>query len=85
MKKHLKYIILLIFGGLALNLSASNLDSLMTKANNAYDHQQYDAALALYNKIVQEGFVSPKLYYNLGNTYFSKKNIPEAILYYEKA
>ena len=85
MKKHLKYIILLILGGLALNLSASNLDSLMSKANNAYDHQQYDAALALYNKIIQEGFVSPKLYYNLGNSYFRKKNIPEAILYYEKA
>ncbi|MBE0650546.1 MAG: tetratricopeptide repeat protein [Bacteroidales bacterium] len=85
MKKHLKYIILLIFGSLALNLSASNLDSLMTKANNAYDHQQYDTALAIYNQIIKEGYVSPKLYYNLGDTYFRKKNIPEAILYFEKA
>lgn len=85
MSKYLKYIILVVLGGLAMNLTAANLDSLMTEANNAYNHQKYDAALVLYKKIVKEGYISPKLYYNMGDTYFRMKNIPEAILYYEKA
>lgn len=85
MKKHLKYIMLLFFGGIVLSLSAANPDSLMVKANNAYDHQQYSSAITLYNKVLKEGWVSPKLYYNLGNSFFRKKEIPYAILYYEKA
>lgn len=85
MKKYFKYGFLLIFGSLALNLQASNLDSLMAKANNAYDHQKYDSAMILYKQIIKEGYVSSKLYYNIGDTYFREKKIPEAILYFEKA
>lgn len=69
----------------ATTVWAVNPDSLMVKANQAYDQQQYDTAINRYNRIIEDGWVSSKLYYNLGNSYFRKKNLPEAILYYEKA
>jgi len=71
--------------GFSLTLSAAEPDSLMVKANTAYDHQQYDSAASLYQQVLKQGLVSPALYYNLGNTYFRSKDIPSAILYYEKA
>ncbi len=73
---------LLVF---ALTTNASTPDSLMAKANAAYDHQLYDSAVNTYQQILKMGVVSPALYYNLGNAYFRKKDVPSAILYYEKA
>ncbi|MBN2614431.1 MAG: tetratricopeptide repeat protein [Bacteroidales bacterium] len=85
MKRQLKYFFLLLVLAAGPTLRAANPDSLMTQANRAYDAQKYDTAIDLYNRVLNEGWVSPKLYYNLGDSYFRKKNLPEAILYYEKA
>lgn len=85
MKRQLKYFFLFIVIVTGPSLWAANPDSLMTLANKAYDQQKYDSAIDLYNRVLSEGWVSPKLYYNLGDAYFRKKNLPEAILYFEKA
>ncbi|MBN2637768.1 MAG: tetratricopeptide repeat protein [Bacteroidales bacterium] len=85
MKRQLKYFFLFFILISGPSLWAANPDSLMTQANSAYDQQKYDTAIDLYNRVIGEGWVSPKLYYNLGNSYFRKKNLPEAILFYEKA
>ncbi len=60
-------------------------DSLFKIANRAYDQGLYDSAVATYHRILDRGLESANLYYNLGNAYFKSKDIPSAILYYEKA
>lgn len=54
-------------------------------ANNFYNQAIYDSALMQYQSVLDAGFESANLYYNMGNTYFKLKDIPSAILYYEKA
>lgn len=53
--------------------------------NEFYQKSEYDSALYYYQQILEQGKVSPALYYNLGNTYYKKGLLGEAILYYEKA
>jgi tetratricopeptide (TPR) repeat protein len=53
--------------------------------NNYYAKGQYKEAAASYQKLVNEGYQSAEVYYNLGNAYYKLGNIASAILYYEKA
>lgn len=45
----------------------------------------YKDALQAWTDIYNTGYRSASLCYNIGNTYFKLKNIPEAILFYERA
>ncbi len=85
MKRIREHIIFLILMAVSLHASAINPDSLMVRANYAYDHQQYDSAVNMYQQVLKQGFVSPALYFNLGDAYYRQKDMPSAILYYEKA
>ena len=85
MKRIHQYIILFLLMAGSFHASAVNPDSLMMRANRAYDHQQYDTAVNLYQQVLKQGLISPKLYFNLGDAYFRLKDIPSAILYFEKA
>ncbi len=85
MRKNIFILMLVVMFGLNFTSRAAVPDSLMVKANTAYDHQLYDSAVDLYQKVLGMGVESPDLYYNLGNAYFRLKEIPSAILYYEKA
>ena len=64
---------------------ATNPDSLMEIASQAYNQGLYDSALNIYHHIMDEGVESAKMYYNTGNAYFKNNDIPSSILYYEKA
>lgn len=55
------------------------------KANQLYLNGDYAPARDEYQKIVNSGFESVELYYNLGNTFYKLGQVPSAILYYEKA
>jgi len=55
------------------------------KANKAYMAGFYENAITIYEKIINDGEVSPGLYYNLGNAYFKTSNFPSAILNFERA
>jgi tetratricopeptide (TPR) repeat protein len=66
-------------------LFAGGIDTLFYKANAAYDHAFYEEAVVSYEKIIEQGFESSQLYFNLGNSYFKLKDYPSAIYYYEKA
>ncbi|MDD4644838.1 MAG: tetratricopeptide repeat protein [Bacteroidales bacterium] len=55
------------------------------KANQLYLNGDYSSAREEYQKIINSGFESVELYYNLGNTFYKLGQIPSAILYYEKA
>jgi len=54
-------------------------------AGIAYKEGRYDVAIEKYNEILKGNRVSGPLYYNLGNSYFKKKNIGQAVLNYERA
>ncbi len=55
------------------------------QANQLYRSNKYQEAAAVYEQVLKNGYESPALYYNLGNTYFKMQNIPMAILNYERA
>lgn len=55
------------------------------QANQLYRGGEFQKAGAMYEQIVKNGYESPSLYYNLGNTYFKLRKIPAAILNYERA
>lgn len=60
-------------------------DSLWLQGNQDYQKGSYEAASGCYLSILEKGFQSPDLYYNLGNAYFKQNRVAESILYYERA
>ncbi len=67
--------------------SAQNayVDSLMKAGNAAYTAKNFEKALDNYEKILDEGYESNALYYNLGNSYYKIGALGKAILNYERA
>ena len=61
------------------------LTSIFEDANRLFLEQKYDAAAARYESIINNGYESGELYYNLGNAYFKSGKIQFAILNYERA
>jgi len=59
--------------------------AVIEKANQAYNDGAFTEAVDLYHSVIDSGYMSASLYYNLGNAYFKSKDIPSSILYYEKA
>lgn len=82
MKKIVLIISLVI---LAFNANAIDQISLLKEANTSYSKNDFDQALKQYQKILDSGYVSASLYYNMANTYYKSKNIKNAILFYERA
>jgi tetratricopeptide (TPR) repeat protein len=64
---------------------AAVTDSLLARGNEYYMQRQYDMAEKYYSRILQLGYESYDLYYNLGNTLYKQDKVAAAILYYEKA
>lgn len=54
-------------------------------ADSAYSKENYDEAIALYNSLLGERGRSAEIYYNLGNAYYRKGEIGNAVLSYERA
>ncbi|MGE5431077.1 MAG: tetratricopeptide repeat protein [Syntrophomonadaceae bacterium] len=81
--KYLPLILLVLF---SMKFTyASEEENLMQKANSFYQQGSYDKAIEVYQKIVNDGYSSKDLFYNLGNSYFKTGMIGYAILNYEKA
>jgi len=54
-------------------------------ANLLYEEGDYKQATELYNRLLDKGYISDDLHYNLANSYFKTKDIAPAILHYERA
>ncbi|MBI1184714.1 tetratricopeptide repeat protein [bacterium] len=63
---------------------AAWLDSFKT-ANEHYQNNNYQAALKGYQIILNQGYESADLYYNLGNAYYKQNEYALSIWAYEKA
>lgn len=64
---------------------SSTTDSLYIQAGNDYSEGRFEQALITYQAIVDSGYESPDLYYNMGNAAFRSNKLGFAVLYYEKA
>jgi tetratricopeptide (TPR) repeat protein len=81
-----RFVLLFIIGfSMVFELKAQKPEELLTKANSLYNESAFDSALVLYKDIVEQGYSSSTLYYNIGNTYYKLRNYPLAIYYYEKS
>ncbi|MFH1799203.1 MAG: SH3 domain-containing protein [Candidatus Omnitrophota bacterium] len=54
-------------------------------ANEYYKKAEYEKAIIEYKKVLDKGYESEPLYYNMGNTYYKIGKLGEAILNYERA
>ena len=79
-----KIIFIILFLGVVKS-QAANPDSLFLKATNLYINEQYDSTIVLLDSIITLGYESDQVYYNLGNSYYQKGNIPMSILFFEKS
>lgn len=64
---------------------AGSFDYTFEQANQLYIDGEYAAAITEYNKILQAGYHSAELYYNLGNAYFREGHLGQAIANYLRA
>lgn len=55
------------------------------KANTLYINGDYTGAAQVYESIAAQGYVSGRLFYNLGNAYFKAGKLGKSILNYNKA
>lgn len=59
-------------------------ESIIDEGNELYKSGDFEGAAQKYLQVINEGYESPVLYYNLGNAYFRLNDLGKAILYYEK-
>ncbi|MDB5115567.1 MAG: hypothetical protein JWQ79_1059 [Mucilaginibacter sp.] len=69
----------------ALSFGDINTQALFGKGNAYYAKTQYKEALATYNQILNAGYQSAAVYFNMGNASYKDGDIASALLYYEKA
>ena len=60
-------------------------EKLFAQGNSEYQKGDYESAERYYSQILNSGFDSGPLYYNLGNACFKQKRLGDAIYYWEKA
>ena len=64
---------------------ANGPDELFRQGNEAFQKNDFEKAAQLYEQVIDSGYCSAELEYNLGNAYF-RQDIPgKAILHYERA
>ncbi len=80
--KIISTISLIIFA--TFTLQAQN-DALFKQANEQYSEGKFAAAIKNYEKIIESGFESGELYYNIGNACYRSSKFTDAIYYYEKS
>jgi len=83
--------VMLLFSALFLSAwnlqAAASMDAggLFDKANSEYQAGNFASAERLYLQVLNLGYDSGTLYYNLGNACFKQKRLGDAVYYWEKA
>ncbi len=65
--------------------NARDYIEIFNKANQLYNRGDYSRAIEQYQNILNDGFESAEIYFNIANSYYKINKIPETILYYERA
>lgn len=79
--KKILIILFLCIGWISLG---QNPDSLFKEATVLYEKQEYDQAIEKWQALSEKN-PSKEVYYNLGNAYYKKRDVGNAVYYYEKA
>ncbi|WP_456408835.1 tetratricopeptide repeat protein [Caldithrix abyssi] len=77
-------ILLFVFAAAGL-AQTEDIQQLFRQGNALFSKGNYQQAIEVYQKIVDEGYESGELYYNLGNAYFKINQLGRARLFYERA
>ncbi len=81
----MKKIFFLLLCFVSLQIFASEAEEMMQKGNQLFRHKDYKKAVEIYTEIVNAGYESAALFFNLGNSYYRTGQLGYAILNYEKA
>lgn len=65
--------------------SDRSAEELWQDATEAYVEGDFAKSVSLYNSIVEQGYESADLYFNMGNGYYKQDSLAKAIVYYMKA
>jgi tetratricopeptide (TPR) repeat protein len=68
-----------------LSFGGDGTNALFSKGNALYAKGQYKEALASYQQLIDQGYQSAAVYFNMGNASYKNDDIASAVLYYEKA
>ncbi len=80
-----KYILKILYLFFPVLIFANDPENTFQEANELYLANEFSTAIEKYESILDQGFRSSELYYNLGNAYY-KVNMPgKAVLNYERA
>ena len=85
---YIKKIIVIIFfliPSIIYSTSVLDLNEYFLKGNSAYEKADFKLAIEKYNEIIDLGYESGEIYYNLGNSYYKNNDIINAIVSYERA
>jgi len=77
-------IVFVFLSGISLGF-AGDEERLFQEANTFFQSGQYSEALGTYEAIIDLGYHSGILHYNIGNCYYKLQDIGRAILHYERA
>jgi tetratricopeptide (TPR) repeat protein len=88
MEKLPLFLLFLLFLGMKCPCAFSTEEGaagLFAQGNSEYQKGNYASAEKYYREILDSGFDSGAVYYNLGNACFKQKRLGDAIYYWEKA
>ena len=77
-------LIFILFILVSIKAEISDPKGVFNEGNKQYEEHNYESAINSYKGLCEE-FYSPELFLNLGNSYYKLDDIPNTILYYEKA
>lgn len=85
MKLNSKIILCLFAVFVSLSVFSQDTEGKFSKGVDAYTAGDFNEALQSWLELYDSGYRSPNLSYNIGNAYFKLGEIPDAILFYERA
>ncbi len=83
MKQRLFFALLFLFQ--LTSLLAGEAETLFAEGNKAYKEKAYDKAIAAYEELVNQGYKTADLEYNLGNAWYRQGSVGKAVLHFERA
>ncbi len=85
--KNLKLLFLIVFLPFSISAKVGGLSpqAMIDSATHAYTQGHYESAINWYKQVLDSGYESAAIYYNLGNAWFKLNEMASAIYYYEKA
>ncbi len=82
--KNLVKIIIII--GFSFSLFSQNdPQQLFSQANTYYQNKEYTKAIELYDRSIKENNISSEIYFNLGNSHYRLRHVPESVYNFELA